>query len=101
MPELKIEKQKENVLLHRKELRYIITFAGEATPSRDKIREIIAKNTGAQKDLVIVDKNIQETGKNEVKGYSKIYDTKENAMLYEPDYELFRNGLKTKEAASQ
>jgi len=101
MPELKIEKQNENVLLHRKEVHYRIIFAGEATPSREKIREIIAKNTGAPKELVIVDRNIQETGKNEVVGYSKIYSSKEDAMLFEPDYELFRNGLKRKEAATQ
>ncbi|MCW6168181.1 MAG: 30S ribosomal protein S24e [Thermoplasmatales archaeon] len=101
MQELKIEKQAENKLLHRKEIRYRIVFAGEPTPSREKIKDLIAKNTGAPKELVIVDRNIQETGKNEVIGYSKIYDTKENALLYEPDYELFRNGLKTKETATQ
>ncbi|HKJ97112.1 MAG TPA: hypothetical protein VJ944_05170 [Thermoplasmataceae archaeon] len=32
-------------------------------------------------------------------GYSKVYSDKESAMLYEPDYELYRNGLKIKEEA--
>ena len=97
MPELKIESEKDNVLLHRKELRYRITFKNEPTPSREKIKELIAKNSGAVKELVVVDRNIQETGLNEVKGYTKIYKDKESAMLYEPDYELFRNGLKSTE----
>ncbi len=97
MPELKIENEKENKLLHRKELQYRITFKNEPTPSREKIKELIAKNSGANKELVVVDKNLQETGLNEVKGYSKIYKDKESAMLYEPDYELLRNGLKNKE----
>ena len=97
MPELKIENEKENKLLHRRELQYRITFKNEPTPSREKIKELIAKNSGANKELVVVDKNLQETGLNEVKGYSKIYKDKESAMLYEPDYELLRNGLKSKE----
>lgn len=97
MPELKVENVNDNVLLHRKEVHYRLIFKNEPTPSRDKIRDIIAKNMGSPKELVIVERNIQETGLNEVKGYSKIYKDKESAMLYEPDYELIRNGLKNKE----
>ncbi len=97
MPELKVENVNDNILLHRKEIHYRLVFKNEPTPSREKIREIIAKNMGAPKDLVIVERNIQETGMNEVKGYSKVYKDKESAMLYEPDYELIRNGLKGKE----
>ena len=55
MPELKIENVNDNILLHRKEVRYRLVFKDEPTPSRDKIREIIAKNTGSPKDLVIVE----------------------------------------------
>ncbi len=101
MPELKIENEKDNKLLHRKELQYRIVFKNEPTPSREKIKELIAKNSGSQKELVVVDKNLQETGLNEVKGYSKIYKDKESALLYEPDYELFRNGLKSKEEGGE
>ncbi len=97
MPELKIENEKDNKLLHRKEIQYRIVFKNEPTPSRDKIKELIAKNSGSDKELVVVDTNFQETGLNEVKGYSKIYKDKESAMLYEPDYELLRNGLKSVE----
>lgn len=101
MPELKIESEKDNKLLHRREIQYRITFKNEPTPSRDKIKELIAKNSGSQKELVIVDRNLQETGLNEVKGYTKIYKDMESAMLYEPDYELLRNGLKVKEGGEQ
>jgi small subunit ribosomal protein S24e len=99
MTELKIESMKDNPLLKRKEIRYRISFENSATPSRDTIKELIARNTGANKELVVVDRNTQESGKHEVIGYSKIYADKESAMLYEPDYELFRNGLKVKEGA--
>ena len=62
------------------------------------MRDLIAKNTGSKKDLVIVDTLKQEAGKRELIGYSKIYQNTESAMLYEPDYELIRNGLKQKAA---
>jgi len=92
---------KENSLLKRKEVKYRVTFSTESTPNRAKIKEIIAKNFSASPELVIVDRNIQETGKHEVIGYSKIYADKNSAMLYEPNYELFRNGLKEKKAEGQ
>lgn len=101
MPELKIENERDNKLLHRKEVHYRIIFKNEPTPSREKIKELIAKNSGSSKELVVVDNNMQETGLNEVKGYSKIYKDKESAMLYEPDYELFRNGLKVVETEAE
>jgi small subunit ribosomal protein S24e len=100
MPELKIESQRENKLLHRNEIRYRVTFTGKATPSKTAIKELIAKNMGVNGELVILDSNVQETGKAEVIGYSKVYLDKASAMLYEPDYELIRNGLKAKEEKS-
>lgn len=97
MMELKVEETRNNKLLKRKEIRYRVVFGKEPTPKRDQIKEMISKNLGANKELVIVDNNVQQTGKHELHGYSKIYDDKDSAMLYEPDYELYRNGLKTKE----
>lgn len=99
MTEIKIESTKENTLLKRKEIKYRILYTGSGSPSRDSIRDIIAKNTGSKKELVIVDTLKQEAGKHELIGYSKIYQDSKSAMLYEPDYELFRNGLKQKEAS--
>ncbi len=99
MTELKIEETRENKLLKRKEIKYRVLFGREATPTREQIRDLLAKNLGAKKELIIVDNNIQQSGKHELNGYSKVYSDKESAMLYEPDYELYRNGLKVKEEA--
>ncbi|MCL5441051.1 MAG: 30S ribosomal protein S24e [Candidatus Thermoplasmatota archaeon] len=99
MTEIKIESTRENVLLKRKEIRYRIIYSGSGSPSRESVRDLIAKNTGSKKDLVIVDALKQEAGKRELIGYSKIYQNTESAMLYEPDYELIRNGLKQKAAS--
>ncbi len=94
---IKIDSNKENKLLKRKEIRYHIEFESSQTPSREVVRELISRNTNSNKDLVIVDFNEQLTGLHKVEGYAKIYSTKEDAMLYEPDYELIRNKLKVKE----
>ncbi len=97
MSNIKFDNIKENLLLHREEVRFTLTFAKGATPTRDQVREIIAKNLKADKELVIVERIVQDTGRHQATGYSKVYKNRESAMLYEPDYELFRNGLKTKE----
>ena len=94
---LKIEETKENKLLRRKEISYTVEFEKNKTPSRDVVIELIARNLNANRELIIIDYNEQLTGLHIIKGYSKIYSTKEDAMLYEPDYELFRNNLKVKE----
>jgi small subunit ribosomal protein S24e len=94
---IKIEETKENKLLKRKELRYTVEFEKNHTPSREVIKELIARNTNSKKELIVVDFTEQMTGLHMVKGFSKIYDSKEAAMLNEPDYELYRNGLKIKE----
>ena len=94
---LNVIEVKENPLLKRKEIRYLIEFDNDTSPSRETIREVIARNYKADHSLVIVDKNLQITGSHSMEGYSKIYNNKEAAMLYEPDYELNRNKLKEKE----
>lgn len=100
MVKIEIEKERDNVLLKRKELWCRVSFDNESTPTREQIKDMVAKNFGADRALVVVDNSHQETGKHQAKSYVKIYKDKESAMLYEPDYELFRNGLKTKEESA-
>ncbi len=97
MIKIEVEKERENTLLKRKELWCRVSFDNAATPTRNQIKEMVSKNYGVDKTLVIVDHSDQETGKHEVVSYIKIYKDKDSAMLYEPDYELFRNGLKAAE----
>ena len=94
---LNVIEAKDNSLLKRKEIRYFVEFDNDVSPSRDVIREVISRNYKADSSLVIVDKNLQLTGSHSMEGYSKIYQNKEAAMLFEPDYELIRNKLKEKE----
>ncbi|WP_337860893.1 30S ribosomal protein S24e [Ferroplasma sp.] len=94
----KVDSERDNKLLFRKEINYTIDFKSGKTLSRNTIKKMLMDYYKAKEDVIIVDRNIQETGKDSLKGYVKIYDTKEHAMLYEPDYELIRNGLKEKES---
>lgn len=93
----KVDSERDNKLLFRKEIKYTIDFKTGKTVSREEIKGLFSDYYKVNKDLIIVDNNKQETGKNQLKGYVKIYDNKEHAMLYEPDYELIRNKLKEKE----
>ena len=92
------ESERDNKLLFRKEIKYTVDFKSGKTVSRNEIKKLLMDYYKAKEDVIVVDRNIQETGKDSLKGYVKIYDTKEHAMLYEPDYELIRNGLKEKES---
>jgi len=94
----KVDSERDNKLLFRKEIKYTMDFKSGKTISRNEIKKLLMEYYKANEDVIIVDHNIQETGKDSLKGYVKIYDTKEHAMLYEPDYELLRNGLKEKES---
>ncbi len=94
----KVDSERDNKLLFRKEIKYTIDFKTGKTVSREGIKNLFADYYKADKELIIVDNNKQETGKNQLKGYVKIYDNKDHAMLYEPDYELIRNKLKEKES---
>ncbi len=93
----KVDSERDNGALFRKEIKYTIVYDSGKTPSREQIKDLLVNYYKVSKDLIIVDNNKQETGKDEIKGYAKIYDTKEHALLYEPDYELIRNKLKQKE----
>jgi small subunit ribosomal protein S24e len=68
--------EKENPLLHRKELTCIVSFEG-ATPSRKEIVKNVAATKGMNEGLVVADSISQTFGKQEAKCYVKLYE-KEN-----------------------
>jgi small subunit ribosomal protein S24e len=88
-----IVSRKENPLLKRIELQFKIVHHGEATPTRDTVREEIAKLAKAPKERVIIDLMNSQFGKLETLGYAKVYESKEDAMEIERKYVLGRNKL--------
>ena len=91
--ELQILEKKENPLLHRLELKFVVKHEKEKTPSREDVRNIIAANLNADKKRVILQYIHTPFGSNESKGYAKIYESIEHAMKVEPEYILIRNKL--------
>ncbi len=91
--EIKILEKKENPLLHRVEVKFVVSHPKDKTPSREDVRSLISANLNAEKNRVILDYMHTPFGSTETNGYAKIYDTLENAKKIEPDYILLRNKL--------
>jgi len=95
--EIRVESERYNPLLKRKELHLKVSFNGK-TPSRAEIREKVAglMNTGL--DRIVIDYIKNEFGKREAKVYAKIYDTPEALKAIEEKHIIERNfpELKTK-----
>jgi len=91
--ELKVIEQKENPLLERFELKFIVSHAGEKPPKRDAVRDLIANHMSAKKGLVVLDHMTSVFGAEELKGAARVYRNAERAQEVERDHILKRNGL--------
>ncbi len=91
--ELEIQNKKENVLLNRMEVHFVLHHPNAQTPKRDNVREELSKALKVTKDRIIVDHMDSSFGVHDTKGYAKIYPTKEEAMKVEREYLLKRNKL--------
>lgn len=85
--------KRENPLLDRIELEFILHHPGEKTPERDSVRNLIADHVGASADATIIDHLDSEFGRATTKGYAKIYQSTDEARKVEPEHLLVRNGL--------
>jgi small subunit ribosomal protein S24e len=91
--ELEIQNKKENVLLNRMEVHFVLHHPNAQTPKRDNVREELSKTLKVTKDRIIVDHMESSFGVHDTKGYAKIYPSKEEAMKVEREYLLKRNKL--------
>lgn len=90
---MEITNKTENPLFKRTEIYFVVDHAGEATPSKGAIVEEIVKQTKAAKDTIVLDKIESVYGNGKSKGYVKVYESKDAALEFEPDYLLKRNGI--------
>ena len=95
--ELEIQNKKENVLLNRMEVHFVLHHPNAQTPKRDNVREELSKSLKVTKDRIIVDHMKSSFGVHNTKGYAKIYPTKEEAIKVEREYLLKRNKLVEKQ----
>ena len=91
--DIEISEKKQNPLLGRWEVRFVVQHPNEKTPSRDVIREKLAGQLNAKKANVVVDSMNSVFGKGMTKGYARIYDAPEQLAKNEPHYLLKRNKL--------
>ena len=98
---MEITQQKENPLMKRTEVYFVIDHAGESTPGRNAVAEEVAKQMKSKRDCVVVDtiESVYGTGKS--KGYAKVYESKDAALSNDRAYLLTRNGIEATKAEAE
>lgn len=91
--EIEILEEKENRLLKRREIRFVVSHENEATPKRENVITQLVQDIGVPRERMVIDHIRAEFGIPQSKGYAKIYDSKKNALYYERKPILKRNKL--------
>ena len=91
--ELEIQDKRENHLMARTEVHFIVHHPNSPTPKRDAVRDELSKSLKAPKERIVVDHMNSHFGLHDTRGYAKIYASKEEAMKVEREYLLKRNRL--------
>ncbi|MEF8874260.1 MAG: 30S ribosomal protein S24e [Candidatus Thermoplasmatota archaeon] len=86
MVEIEIEQEKENKLMHRRELILSADHEGEGTPSRKDLNTEISNLVNASKNEVVIDKVDTEYGKEKSMVHVRVYDDEEYVEEFERDY---------------
>ncbi len=95
--QIEILQEKENLLLHRKEISFRIAHPKSPTPKRAEIREKIVAKFDAKKEASYIVKMKKPVGKSEITGVIHIYADPAVAKKIEPQHIIFRNDGKPKE----
>ena len=102
--EIKIESNKENALLSRKEISFTLRHEGATTPSRVQARQLVAGEIGTKTENVVIDSMQTEYGLGATRGTARAYKSAEEARKLERVHMLKRNQLyveKAKKAAPE
>ena len=90
--EIKIVSTKENPLLKRKEVDFMVEQDSKGkTPERLEVKKAIAAKLKINEEMVFVKKMQTMTGTNTAVGNATAYETVEQANLVEPEYIIKRN----------
>jgi small subunit ribosomal protein S24e len=95
--EIEIQSQRNNPLLKRTEVYFIVRHEKEGTPNRELVRSELAEKLNVKKENVMVNHMTSTFGVQETVGYAKVYTSVDQAKAEEPDYVLVRNAVITKE----
>lgn len=86
-------KDRENLLLYRKEYIFAVIHDAQPTPSRKGLREELAKLLGVEKDFIVVRRIKTDFGTNTSKIEVYVYSDKNKMLEIEPRYILKRNEI--------
>jgi small subunit ribosomal protein S24e len=95
--EIEIQSKKNNQLLNRTEVHFIIHHKGEGTPNREIIRSELADKLNVKKEKIMVDHMTSDFGIQNTVGYAKVYSSIEKAKDGERTHILQRNNVIAKE----
>jgi small subunit ribosomal protein S24e len=94
--DVKIESDKRNELLSRREVQFILTYDG-ATPSRMQIIGKLCALLNVKEPSVVLDTLHSSFGKTEINGSARVYDTEDAKKKTERPYLSARGMPKPKE----
>lgn len=90
---MEITEQKKNPLMKRTEVFFAVEHVGDKTPGRNAAAEEIAKKMKTKRNCVVIDNMDSVYGIGKSKGYAKVYDSMEDALAFESEHLLKRNGI--------
>jgi small subunit ribosomal protein S24e len=91
--DVKITQQKDNALMARKDIRFQVAHAGETTPSRTQVRQLVAAQVGTKTENIVIDAMETEYGIGRTAGVARAYKSAEDARKTERTHLLKRNAL--------
>ncbi|MEM0128966.1 MAG: 30S ribosomal protein S24e [Thermoplasmata archaeon] len=91
--EISVLEERANPLLKRTEYRFAVDHPGAPTPSRDAVREALAKAVKVGKERVILERMHARFGTNRSEGFAMVYQSVEDAKAVVRHHILVRNGL--------
>ncbi len=91
--EIEIKSKKENVLLDRTDVQFVLKHPGEKTPTRDQIKKALTDALGSKPDVTVVESVHTEFGRGTSAGTAKVYKTVDKARAVEPVFLQKRNAI--------
>jgi small subunit ribosomal protein S24e len=98
--DIEIIKEKENIMLDRKEITFIISHPGP-TQSRDEVKKKLVAQFNSKYELIVVDKLKTQYGTQKTVGYAKVYSDIKRAHEIENKYIMKRNIAKSDEKTEE
>lgn len=96
--DVKITQQKDNALMGRKDITFQLAHAGETTPSRAQVRQLVASQVGTKTENVVIDSMDTEYGIGRTHGTARAYKSPDEARKTERVHLLKRNQLYVEKA---